>query len=76
MANLTITLDDELLRKARVKAAEVGTSVNTILREHLESWTGAQEERRRAIEQFVEVAKQSRASSGGRTWTRDELYDR
>ncbi|MCC7241887.1 MAG: hypothetical protein IT180_08170 [Acidobacteria bacterium] len=76
MANLTITVDDELLRKARIRAAERGTSVNAVLREHLEAWSGAQDERRRAIDRFLEAARRSRASSGGRKWTRDELHER
>jgi plasmid stability protein len=76
MANLTITLDDELLKKARVKAAESDTSVNAVLREYLEEWTGSVAARKRAIEEFVEGAKRSQASSEGRKWTRDELHER
>lgn len=76
MANLTITLNDELLRKARIRAAEQGTSVNAVLRQYIEEWTGLEDERRRAIEQFVAASKRSRASSASRTWTRDELHDR
>jgi plasmid stability protein len=33
MANLTIALDDDLLRAARIKAVQQGTSVNEICRE-------------------------------------------
>ena len=29
-----------------------------------------------ALESFLEAAKRSKASSGGRSWTRDELYER
>ena len=76
MANLTITIDDKLLRKARIRAAELGTSVNAVLRRYMEEWTGLEDERRRAIEKFVEASKRSRASSTGRRWTRDELYER
>jgi plasmid stability protein len=76
MANLTITLDDQLLKKARVKAAELETSVNAVVREYLEEWTERKAERKRAIEAFIEGAKQSQASSGGRKWTRDELHER
>ena len=35
MANLTITIDDELLRRARLRALEQGTSVNALLRDYL-----------------------------------------
>ena len=76
MANLTIALDDDLLQKARVRAAELGTSVNAVLRDYLEDWTARKHARRRAIESFIEASKRSEASSGGRKWTRDELYER
>jgi len=76
MANLTIALDDDLLRKARIRSAELGTSVNAVLREYLEEWTGGKKAQRRAIERFVAAAKRSKAASGGRTWTRDELHER
>ncbi|MEE2768654.1 MAG: hypothetical protein VX833_05520 [Actinomycetota bacterium] len=35
MANLTLALDDDLLRRARVRAAEQGTSVNAVVRDLL-----------------------------------------
>jgi len=76
MANLTITVDDDVLRRARVRAAELGTSVNAVLREYMEQWTSVQEERRRAVDRILEASKRSRALSGGRTWTRDELHER
>ena len=76
MANLTIALDDELLHKARVRAAAHGTSVNAVLREYLEEWTHQKAAQRRAIEEFLQASTLSKASSGGRTWTRDELHER
>jgi hypothetical protein len=36
MSNLTLAIDDELLRSARVKAVQRGTSVNEICREAIE----------------------------------------
>jgi plasmid stability protein len=39
--NLTIAVDDEVLRRARIRALEQGTSVNAVLREFLESYAGA-----------------------------------
>jgi predicted nucleic acid-binding protein len=40
MANLTITVDEELLRRARIRALEQGTSVNALLREYLSAFAG------------------------------------
>ncbi len=73
MGNLTIAVDDELLRRARVRAVEQGTSGNAILREELKRYAGADAG---AAEAFLRIARASRASSdpGAPDWTRDELY--
>lgn len=77
MANLTLSIDDDLLRRARIKALEHGTSVNALLREYLEAFTGAASTRR-ALDAFLEIAARhrGRGPDQGRTWTRDELHDR
>ena len=75
MANLTIAVDDELLRRARVRAVGQGTSVNAILREELARYAG-DDAGDRAADVFLQIARASTACSGpgGRSWTRDELY--
>jgi len=77
MANLTITVDDRLLRKARLRALEDRTSVNAVLRSYLERYAGVGDTGD-ALSGFARLARRSVASSGpgGRTWTRDELHDR
>ena len=35
MGNLTLAIDEDLLRRARVRAADQGTSVNAVVREVL-----------------------------------------
>jgi plasmid stability protein len=73
--NLTVTVDDEVLRRARIRALEQGTSVNAIVREFLDSFAGAEEERE-ARSRLAELARASPASSGeaGRDWAREDLY--
>ena len=77
MANLTITIDDRLLKQARMRALEDGTSVNALLRDYLERYAGSGDASD-ALGGFVRLARRSMASSGagGRRWTRDELHDR
>ena len=76
MANLTLTIDEDVLRRARIRAIEQKTSVNAVVREFLESYAGS-DEGDRALAEIVEMAKKSTASSGpeGRTWTREDLYE-
>ena len=78
MANLTVVIDDDVLKRARIRALEEGTSVNAIVRERLESYASRNEAKAAAMRRFLEWADTVQAGSGpgGRTWTRDELYDR
>jgi hypothetical protein len=77
MANLTITIDDHVLRRARVRALERGTSVNAVVSEYLVRYAGASPTAA-ALAGFLDLAANTDAGSGGlgRTWTRDDLYDR
>lgn len=77
MANLTITVDERLLKQARMRALEDGTSVNAVLRAYLERYAGVGDTSE-ALRGFGRLARRSTASSGpgGRTWTRDEIHDR
>jgi hypothetical protein len=77
MANLTITINDRLLKQARMRALEDGTSVNAVLRTYLERYAGVGDTGE-ALAGFARLAGASTATSGpgGRTWTRDELHDR
>jgi hypothetical protein len=77
MTNLTLTIDDELLKRARIRALEQDTSVNALVRGYLEGLAGQAKEPD-AITAILDLAKRSDAGSGrnGRTWTRDELYER
>ena len=76
MANLTITLSDDLLKKARIRALEQGTSVNALIREFLEGYAGVESARQQAVSDLLRLARVSRARRGGRRWTRDELHER
>ena len=76
MANLTITLDEESLKRARIQALEEGTSVNALLRDFLETYSGANRARVNAVREIVALSRQSWSRRGGRTWSRDELYER
>ncbi len=77
MTNLRITVDEQTLKRARMRALEEDTSVNTVLRDYLESYAGVRRERREAWRKIREFAKSSGMSSSGRGLPkREELYDR
>jgi hypothetical protein len=77
MANLTLSIDDELLKRARIRALEQDTSVNALVRRYLED-LAAGISAQVGIEGFLALTESVHAGSGpgGRKWTREELYER
>jgi hypothetical protein len=76
MANLTITVDDEILRRARMRALELDTSINALLRDYLEAFGAASATWSHATDEILRLAAEARSGRGSRQWTRDELHER
>lgn len=76
MASVKITVDDELLRRARARAASAGTSVADVLRTALEKWTVTAEDREAAVASVLARSRQARPAQGRQRWSRDDLHDR
>lgn len=76
MANLTITLEEESLKRARIRALQEGTSVNALLRDFLEAYAGTHRARADAVREILTLSRQAQSRRGGRTWSRDELHER
>jgi plasmid stability protein len=76
MANLTITVNDDALRRARSRAALEGRSVNALLKEVLEAYSGTDRDRHAAVEDLLTHSKSTPSRSGHCKWTRDELHER
>jgi plasmid stability protein len=83
MKNITVSVDDETYRKARVYAAEKDTSVSALVKDMLqklpsEKRKGAVTEAEfdRLAKQEQELRKQLGYFSASDRMTRDEVYDR
>ncbi len=74
MTNLTLSVDEQVLRRARIRAMQQGTSVNALVRDYIARLAG-ESEAAEAVAEFLKIAAHARAASGGRSWSRDELYD-
>ena len=76
MKNITVAIDDETYRLARIRAAERSTSVSDMVREFLTSLTGTEPPR----EKLGDIIESIRAEGGGidpsDNLTREELHDR
>jgi plasmid stability protein len=74
--NITVSVPDDVYRRARIKAAERDTSVSALVREFLED-LGAErsdfERRRRLQDEVRETVKSFRARD---RLSRDEVHDR
>ena len=74
-SNLTVQLDEEVVRRARIVAARRGTSVSQLVARELTDLVeedARYEDARRRAAQLLETA----VPRGGRSWTRDELHER
>lgn len=79
--NLTLAFDEDLLAEARVLAARRRTSVNRLVREHLEELVAGEqaEARRLRMEGLAGIRRflaEPLIASGGDLPTRDELHER
>ena len=75
MANLTITVEDEILEKARMRALAEGTSINSLLKACLEQYAGLQNEQAVAVREILDMSKKCRSRRGNARWRRDELHE-
>lgn len=71
--NITLAVDDEVLKKAREAAQAQGKSVNQLVREYLEQFS-AQSDLEQAIATFRATARTGHGS--GQRFNRDELHER
>ncbi len=76
MTNLTITVDENVLRQARIRALEQGKSVNAILAEYLRFYADRYTAQVDATRTLLRLSRKSTSARGGRRWTRDELHER
>ena len=76
VSNLTLAIDDETLKRARIRALEQGTSVNALVREYLEIYAGI-DRGRGVLGDLVDLANSvdSGSAGSGRSWRRDDLYE-
>ena len=75
VANLTLAIDDDLLKRARIRAVQEGTSVNSVVRAHLAAYADTVGPRN-AAQRFVDIARDHPGTGArtDRTWTRTDIY--
>ncbi|MCX6363559.1 MAG: hypothetical protein NTW58_05210 [Actinobacteria bacterium] len=74
--NLTLTVDADVLRKARMRALRDDTSVNAYMRGCLEDYVDEGERAADAVAGAKRLMGAAELHWGSKTWSRDGLYER
>lgn len=76
MKNITLAIDETLLERARLHAAQRGTTVNALVREFLAQIAAQDDRIAQARAEIRAMAGKSHLEIGARAWTRDDLHER
>jgi plasmid stability protein len=74
--NITVTLDDETYRRARIRAAELDTSVSALVRRYLIDLAGSESEFERLEKMERELRGRIKAFQANDRLSRDEIHAR
>jgi len=76
MKNITLSVDERVLRAVKKYAAEMECSVNALVREYLTGIANRESRAKKARARIVEMSAKTPARIGTRTWRRDDLHER
>lgn len=76
MKNITVSVGEEVYRRARVRAAELDTSVSAVVRRFLEGFAGGETEFDRLKQLQDDTLASIRAFRAGDRLSRDQVHDR
>lgn len=71
--NITLSIDDQLVTRARKKAEALGKSLNQLIRDYLQTVAGG-DDAERSIEEFRRLS--GKGHSRGWRFNRDEIHSR
>ena len=76
MKNITLAIDEEVLRAARRYAANHDTTVNALVREFLGDLAAQEDRAAEARRRLVKMSEESEGRLGPNwKWNRDEIYE-
>ena len=74
---ITLSIDDEVVKKVRKIAIEKDTTLTAMVRDYLTSIASRDTAARKAdADKLMETLERVSRDMGPRTWTREDLYDR
>ncbi len=74
--NLTITADEQTIRKARIRALNENTSVNAVVNAFLREYAQEADKQKDALKRFAAATDlvHSRTGDAARGWSREDAY--
>lgn len=75
LMNVTLSIDDDVIREARRRAEAMGTSVNQLVRDYLDQFVGKRDPAAAAAE-LERLWAQGTGDSHGWKFNREEIHDR
>jgi plasmid stability protein len=76
MKNITVSVDDDTYRQARIKAAERDTSVSALVRQFLTELAAGESDFERLLQHERDLRARITDFSASDRLPRDEVYDR
>jgi len=76
MANITLKIDDELLKKARQLAAKKNISINAFFKKNIQEFVQRELSREATLNGLDSFFRNTNARIGKKRWTRDDLHER
>ena len=77
MSNITLSVDDQVIREVRKVAVDKNTTLTNMVRGFLESVCARSEaSKQQALHELNDSFSTMSRDMGGQRWTRDELHER
>lgn len=76
MSNVTLSIEEDDLKQARILALQNGTSLNAVIREFVKQYINRDTHYQQLTKRLLIRTENANELEGGRDWTREELYDR
>ena len=76
MSKITLSMEAEDLKQARIIALQQGTSLDAVIRDFIKRYINHDAHFQQLTERLLQHSKNVNVLDSERDWTREELYDR
>lgn len=76
MVNVTLSIEDDDLKQARIRALQEGTSLNAVMRAFVKDYVHGKQRYQQVTQRLLERAETSGFQSHDESPTRESLYER